>query len=88
MSAQDPDDGHIYTGVKHEPSATVLQFKRPSTSEEKLKALMLYVLDKMGPLTWDQLCWMLWRIDSEAFLRTGKSITGCRYIKMPDGGQP
>lgn len=64
--------------------AKVLQFRKAATSEEKLKELVLYVLDKMGPMTWDQLCWMLWRIDSEAFVRTGKPITGCRYYKAPD----
>lgn len=62
----------------------VLEFRKVATSEEKLKALVMHVLEKLGPLTWDQLCWMLWRIDSEAFLRIGKPITGCRYYKMPD----
>lgn len=61
--------------------ADLLQFKRKATSDEKLKTLILYVLHKCGPMTPDHLGAALWKIDSEAFLRTGKSITGCQYVK-------
>ncbi len=61
--------------------AQILEYKKQATNDEKLAELMLHVLGKMGPLSFEDLCWMLWRIDSEAFLRTGKSITGCQYYK-------
>lgn len=56
----------------------VLEFP---TADRKLKALILYVLNKMGAMTHEQLCAVLWEIDSQAFITTGKSITGCKYYK-------
>lgn len=65
--------------------ARILQFRLPATSEEKLKELVVLLLNRLGPLTWDQVCWALWKVDGEAFLCTGKSITGCQYFKFTDG---
>jgi hypothetical protein len=52
--------------------------------DEKLKALALYVLRRLGPMTMDDLCAWLWEIDSQAFVRTGTSITGSTYYKASD----
>ena len=51
------------------------------TSDRKLKALILYVLNRFGPMTHEQLGMALWKIDSQAFVKTGKSITGSKYYR-------
>lgn len=61
--------------------AKILQYKRPATSDEKLAELILYVLNEMGAMSHEKLCNILWIIDSRAYMMTGKSITGCTYIK-------
>ncbi len=50
--------------------------------EEKLKEFMIYVLDKRGPCTLDELSTILFIIDMKAYAETGKSITGSTYIKV------
>ena len=61
--------------------AYILKFRKRATSEEKLKALILYILNKKGPMTYGALCTMLWEIDAHAFVTTGKSITEQRYYR-------
>lgn len=63
--------------------ATILEFKRNATSEEKLRELILYILNKKGPMTYGALCTMLWEIDAHAYCTTGKSITEQKYYREP-----
>lgn len=53
-------------------------------SDLKLANLILYLCDKCkGDPNFDleKLKWLLFSIDIEAFRRTGRSVTGCTYIK-------
>jgi hypothetical protein len=58
------------------------RYYHPTLNKQKLKELILYILGKYPEgLTEEQLCWILFRIDMQAFLRLGHSITGARYVK-------
>lgn len=41
----------------------------------------MYVLNTMGPMTYERLGEVLWMIDSHAYVTTGESITGCKYYR-------
>jgi len=50
-------------------------------NRKRLKALIALVVSKCGPIDEAALCWALFNIDMEAYLRLGKSITGATYVK-------
>ena len=54
------------------------------TEEEvgaRLQEMILFILNKCGPMTMDEIAGRLWLIDKECYLQTGKSMSGATYIK-------
>jgi hypothetical protein len=62
-----------------------------SFNAKKFKNLVHYVISRVedpSQLGAVKLNKIVWYIDAEAYLRTGESLTGARYSKMPQGPVP
>lgn len=70
-------------------SMTSLSRRKPKRFRfrpRKTKELILYILEQFPcPLTWDEVMWIMFMCDMEAYRQTGKSITGATWYKTETG---
>ena len=53
-------------------------------NRRRFKALVHYIIYKMGPMDEATLCHILWQCDMTAYGQLGQSITGATYVRGKD----
>ena len=53
----------------------------PKLNKKKAKQVILHLLNRLGPMDYEKLCYLLYFIDFDYFEKYGKSLTGMTYIK-------
>lgn len=48
-----------------------------------MREVILYILNKCGPMTKEKLCCLLYFTDYDFYEKHGRSLTGATYIKRP-----
>ncbi len=63
----------------------MIRNNKPKLNKEKAKQVILYFLNKLGPMTKEKLCCLLYYVDFDFYEKYEKFLCGFTFIKTNNG---